>query len=137
MEDKTCIKCNILKPITSFQFRTDTKKYRNECNDCKKIKNPNYKGYKSILQRSNENKASEKICTKCAKCKPLDQYQKRTDNKTLSYRNDCIECRNDYVSEFKRTSEKTKKRQNEVARERRKNDPCFLINSRIIARLRK
>lgn len=31
---KICITCNKEKPISDFHFRTDTNKYRNECNDC-------------------------------------------------------------------------------------------------------
>lgn len=32
---KQCIKCSIVKSIDDFQFRSDTKKYRNECKRCR------------------------------------------------------------------------------------------------------
>ena len=34
-ELKRCTKCNILKPLSDFSFRTDTQKYRNCCKECK------------------------------------------------------------------------------------------------------
>ena len=35
MTDKRCSKCRIVKPIEEFRFRKDTKKYRNECKECR------------------------------------------------------------------------------------------------------
>lgn len=35
-EFKVCIKCGAKKEITEFSYRTDTKKYRNTCKECKK-----------------------------------------------------------------------------------------------------
>jgi hypothetical protein len=137
METKCCSKCNQTLTIDCFQLRNDTKKYRNQFNSCRKAINPNKKERKSLEQRKKENTADFKICIKCCQNKSLDQYQQRTDSKSKLYRNDCIDCRNKYVSEFKRTSQQTKDKQNERARERRKNDPCFLINQRLRARLRK
>ncbi len=32
---KQCIKCGVYKPIEQFQFRTDTKQYRNQCKRCR------------------------------------------------------------------------------------------------------
>lgn len=43
MEKKTCIKCEIEKDITDFQFRTDTKKYRNQCKRCRQNKVNEYR----------------------------------------------------------------------------------------------
>lgn len=137
MDTKRCIKCDVDKDLDCFQLRNDTKKLRNECKECRAKQHIGYKVQKPKAQRLAENTAPEKICTKCKLRKPLDQYQKRTDGKSERYRNDCIECRNKYVAEFKRTSEKTKVRQNQRARERRQTDPCYLINGRIRARLRK
>ena len=33
---KKCTKCGIVKPITDFYFRTDSKTYRRECKECHK-----------------------------------------------------------------------------------------------------
>lgn len=138
-ETKCCITCNQILDINCFQFRADTSKYRNQCKTCHKIKNPNKKEKKTLEQLKKENTADFKICIKCGENKALDSYQKRTDNKskTDKYRNDCIECRNKYVAEFKRTSQKTKEKQNARARERRQTDPGFLLNQRLRARLGK
>ena len=137
MDTKRCIKCNVEKYLDNFQFRNDTKKHRNECKECRNQHQIGYKVQKPKAQRLQENKAPEKCCTKCGIVKPLDQYQQRTDTKSNTYRNDCIECRNRYVGEFKRTSEKSKQKQNDRARERRQDDPCFLMNGRIRSRLGK
>lgn len=142
METKSCSKCNKQKTLDMFQYRNDSKKHRNECKGCCKlilktfVTNTNYKkGENRLAKRLEANITSFKKCTKCGENKPLDQYQKRTDTKVETYRNDCIVCRNAYVGEFKRTSEKTKKRQNQRAKERRESDPCYLMNSRIRSRL--
>ena len=35
-ETKICNKCGIEKPLSEFEFRSDTKKYRNTCKECRK-----------------------------------------------------------------------------------------------------
>ena len=34
-ETKICIKCNNERPLTDFEFRKDTQKYRNVCKQCR------------------------------------------------------------------------------------------------------
>lgn len=36
MNEKECISCHIIKPLTEFHFRKDNQKYRNNCKDCRK-----------------------------------------------------------------------------------------------------
>lgn len=43
METKICSKCNIEKPISEFQFRKDTGKYRNMCIKCNYLQRKDYK----------------------------------------------------------------------------------------------
>lgn len=141
METKTCSKCNECKSLDNFQFRKDNGKYRNECKACKSKTNKQYrdntqytKGEKRLEVRREANKAEVKVCVSCNVSKSLDNYAFRTD--TNSYRNQCKDCRNLYVKEVKK-QEKHRKKQNERAQERRRTDPCFLINQRLRARLRK
>ena len=42
METKICIKCGIEKTIENFEFRNDTKKYRNQCKECCKKRAKEY-----------------------------------------------------------------------------------------------
>lgn len=143
-EVKCCRVCNEEKPLDCFQFRNDTKKYRNDCKVCQTnhVKQQqlrtSYKPGENRFQKKIEaNNSDTKICTKCGETKEISCFQQRTDTKSKTYRNDCMTCRNEYVGNFKRTSEKSKKRQNERQKERRKDDPAFLMNQRIRSRLGK
>lgn len=139
-ETKVCVKCNEDKPLDCFQIRSDTKKHRTDCKDCRAKHNKDFrlnykKGEGRLKKKIEANKSLIKKCTKCGEEKSLDCFQVRTDVQAKTYRNDCITCRNEYVGNFKRTSEKSKKRQNERQKERRKDDPAFLMNQRIRSRL--
>src|SRR6266853_6760023 len=39
---KYCYKCYEIKPLTEFNFRRDTYKYRNECKQCYKLRGQKY-----------------------------------------------------------------------------------------------
>lgn len=40
---KICIECNLKKSLTEYQFRSDTKKYRNQCKRCRQNKINEYR----------------------------------------------------------------------------------------------
>ena len=64
---KRCLKCDIEKELSEFNFRKDTQKYRNQCRDCIKLINEEYKTknideinlYKKIYFQHNKNKIYE------------------------------------------------------------------------------
>ena len=56
---KICKKCNIEKPLKEFYFREDTKKYRNECKECRNKYNLNLY-HTNPKQKDNHRKASWK-----------------------------------------------------------------------------
>lgn len=61
METKICSKCNIEKPVSEFQFRKDTGKYRNMCIKCnylqrKEYKDKYYQEHKEDYKKYRENK---------------------------------------------------------------------------------
>jgi len=141
MDTKTCSKCNVTKDKEQFTLRKDTNKLRNICKECKRlhqkeyIQSTNYKkGDKRLEQRRNQNVTEVKQCSCCSVKKALSEFNYRTDSKT--YRNQCKACRNDYVKDVKK-QDKHRIKANERARNRRKTDPCFLINQRLRARLSK
>ena len=41
-DSKRCLKCDIEKEISEFNFRKDTQKYRNQCRGCIKLINEEY-----------------------------------------------------------------------------------------------
>lgn len=41
-EIKICRKCNFLKPLEEFHFRTDSKSYRNVCKVCRRLHHYSY-----------------------------------------------------------------------------------------------
>lgn len=43
MYEKTCIKCNLLKPITEFRKPPEKKNHSNICNDCTKLYHEEYR----------------------------------------------------------------------------------------------
>lgn len=61
MEIKICSKCNIEKPVSEFQFRKDTGKYRNICINCnylqrKAYKDKYYQEHKEEYKKYRENR---------------------------------------------------------------------------------
>ena len=64
---KRCLKCDIEKELSEFNFRKDTLKYRNQCRDCIKLINEEYKTknkdeinlYKKNYFQHNKNKIYE------------------------------------------------------------------------------
>ena len=49
-EAKTCNKCNEVKPVSDFHYRSDSENYRNDCRDCHNIRVFN----KKALQRQED-----------------------------------------------------------------------------------
>ena len=64
---KRCLKCDIEKELSEFNFRKDTQKYRNQCRGCTKLINEEYKTknkdeinlYKKNYFQHNKNKIYE------------------------------------------------------------------------------
>ena len=64
---RRCLKCNIKKEFSEFNFRKDTQKYRNQCRGCIKLINEEYKTknkneinlYKKNYFQHNKNKIYE------------------------------------------------------------------------------
>jgi hypothetical protein len=88
---KICTKCNLEKDIKYFDFRSDTKKYRNHCKQC-------HKGYLESKE-DKQNKIKElftkgkKECSKCKVTKPIDEFN--NDKFTVTGKSsNCKECIN-------------------------------------------
>lgn len=58
MNTKICSKCNIEKPESTefFEFRSDTKKFRNQCKECKKEYDSIYTNLNSVKRNENRKK---------------------------------------------------------------------------------
>lgn len=70
MHHQTCTKCQKEKEIKYFAWRTDTKKYRAQCNYC-------HKGYHSRREEMGQRVADGmKPCGKCGEVKPLSEFHK-------------------------------------------------------------
>jgi hypothetical protein len=76
-----------------------------------------------------------KKCITCSTEKQISDFYLRTD--TGKYRNQCKRCRQDKVNNYRRTNEPYKKRYNQYRKERRDNDPNYLMRERLRARIRK
>lgn len=88
-ETKICGKCNIEKKLSYFNYRNDTKKYRNFCKKCTK-------GYETSLEERREltlslfNKGL-KECSKCRNIKSVSEFS--IDINTLTkLSSNCREC---------------------------------------------
>lgn len=141
MEVKTCSKCQLVLSIDKFQWRKECNKHRNSCKSCTSRRNKeyllrtNYKpGENRLAKKKEANAQTFKMCSSCSINKPLSDYSYRTDSKR--YRNQCKSCRNEYVKHIKK-EDKHRLQANKRQRERRQTDPCFLMNQRLRARLRK
>lgn len=116
-EQKECITCTTTKPLTAFEKRSDTGKYRNQCKDCR---NTYVKQYKSDISSRTRQKNEVvvvndmKICIVCKELKALDKFTKR--NTEHGYRHDCKACRKESLSEY------YEKVYNEVRRNRKQSD---------------
>lgn len=97
-ESRICTKCTKELDIRYFEFRSDTKKYRNHCKLCNK-------GYKELREDKILNiiglaKINRKECSKCLKEKHIDDFHK--DKHTLTgYTSICKECKSEYTKENK------------------------------------
>jgi hypothetical protein len=76
-----------------------------------------------------------KICIDCKEEKSLDNYYFRTDTK--KYRNQCKRCRQDKINLYRRNNVEYKKRYNMYRKNKRNNDPNYLLKDRLRARIGK
>lgn len=87
LTEKLCKKCFLIKSIDNFYWRTDSKKYRNECFDC----------FHKCFQRQTKKEKypiinNEKQCSKCFKSRNIELFEFRKDNN--KYRSYCKICDN-------------------------------------------
>ena len=66
METQICSQCGEEKKLNEFYFRKDTGKYRNDCKECRKVKDKNYREknkekVKAYQQEYRENHRQEAI----------------------------------------------------------------------------
>lgn len=75
METKKCNKCGIEKPLSDYEFRADTKKYRNCCKECKSKQQKQWRDthQAEIKQYRLDNKERYKETTK-------EYYQKKAEH---------------------------------------------------------
>ena len=103
MDIKTCITCKESKNIYEFELRADTKKYRNQCKDCRQKYVNNYKKGRadgSIQIISIEiTEDGMKQCNKCNNWKSLNNFKKRSDT-NHGYRNECKDCLSEIMYKY-------------------------------------
>ena len=87
---KICYKCNNELPLTHFEFRKDTNKYRNQCRRC-------HKGYNVLLSEKQAEiqrlfNEGLKVCGRCNEIKTLDNYNvdNSTKTKVTSFCKECL-----------------------------------------------
>ena len=92
-QKKLCIKCNILKPLSEYTFRKDTKKYRNVCKECdsKRLKEWRAKNQDYIKQYRLDNQ--EQISAKQKEyykkhAEDIKEYSKKYHNEHKEERNE-------------------------------------------------
>lgn len=132
-----CSDCKIVKNIDEFEFRADTKKYRQECKGCIKIYNKTYRKQKTELEcincKSKENKflqskryqkhysiclicvknlavQNKRFCIDCNKIKNIESFVKN--------KNCCKLCHNN--KEKTLSINKLSKQNSEIYKSRRK-----------------
>lgn len=91
---KTCIKCEIEKPLTEFYLRNDTGNYRKDCKDClNKAKKLNRERHikNNNIKLLDIDKSQKKTCSVCNKSKELSQFSIYKGNKSGFY-SWCLEC---------------------------------------------
>lgn len=129
METKICTKCNIEKPVSEFQFRKDTGKYRTQCKKCENelkrnwaIKNKNKViESRKKYEENNKEKIKERrkiynekrrdivydlnsyqVCTKCNIEKPITDFS--YDSKKNYYVKICKTCKCEYTKAYKKAN---------------------------------
>lgn len=132
-----CRLCEINQPLSNYQFRKDTSKYRTECKQCLSKKNKQYrkdiKNGKIIPNKSIivNNKIT---CNKCNVIKTLDKY---SQYKNRTYKNECKKCAQNRINKYRRENIEYKKRYNKYQRDRRNIDINYLLEGRFRARINK
>lgn len=107
MRSKECSKCKSVLDIKYFSFRSDTNKYRNQCNKC-------YKGYLSnredfVNERNLLLESGRKKCSNCNEIKDLDLFSVDKHTST-GHSSRCKEC----IKIINSTKDKIKTRVNRI-----------------------
>ena len=86
---KRCSKCDIVKDISEFNFRKDTQKHRNQCRECIKLINKEYRTMNKdeIKMRNIEYRNN----TKNLKSFYDIDYRKRNRQKIQLYKKNCFQ----------------------------------------------
>ena len=137
-----CNKCHIEKDVSMFEFRNDTKKYRNTCKDCMK---QGYKDYYSShkeerhiynveygkkYRAENKDKLSQvgKEYYEKNKDKMKERHKRNNRKRYLEKRDEILQ----YSKEYKRThKEQTRIRIHEYEKTRKEKDPLFKLTKQV------
>lgn len=118
MDVKHCKSCDQVKALDKFEQRSDTKKYRNQCKDCRNAYVNTYK--KDIVSGRRQAKKIEvttdnkKQCIKCKTYKDIKDFPKRDTQH--GYRHECKSCKQEASNAYYQTT------YNAVRRKRFKED---------------
>jgi len=123
MEDqKQCVQCNVKKPIIEYELRSDTKKYRGQCKDCrnKYVKDYKCKRECDIIDiKTIQVIDNHKECRICHVWKTLDEFPQR--NTKHGYRHECKSCKQNQLSQYYHET------YNQKRRERKKEDVQYRL----------
>ena len=102
MENKVCITCNKEKIVNEFELRSDTKKRRNQCKECRNNYVKNYKEGRQlgtiVKKEIVVDDQGKKQCIKCLKMKELAQFpQRKTEH---GYRHECLDCKKTILNDY-------------------------------------
>ncbi len=156
METKICNKCNINKPLSDYELRADTGKYRNTCRECRKkyvkkwhnenqdhIKqyredNKEYiqarakKYYKEHQEHSKEYSKTFRQEHKGYYTEYNKQYKQEHKDEISDYNKQYNELNNDAIKQYKKEYHKANRsKENEYAithnKQRRQNEPLYKL----------
>lgn len=98
--EKTCTKCNVLKPISSYNLYQSGRKAGRASSDCKTCQSERAKAYRALNRNKVKNPPSHKICGVCNLDKPIDEFgnwASKPDGKNSR----CKACVNTYTKSYK------------------------------------
>lgn len=132
---KKCIKCSDIKPLSAFIFRTDTNKYRNECELCYKEEKKEYsKKYRQehleelkIKSKKYEEEHKEEIKIK------RKIYNQKHKEERKKYREENKEKIKKYREENK---EKIRESHNKYIQDKRNNDIIYKLKDQMRTSIR-
>lgn len=129
MASKICKTCKTEKTFDKFELRSDTKKYRGDCKECRN----NYVGQYKLDRASGVRKKKaaveivdgNKLCSVCNELKALSEFSQRSDS-AHGYRLECKTCKHAYMQKYCETI------YNAVRRQKKQTDIafCLLCNHR-------